>query len=144
MDKTNTDPSAYIASLIPGRREVVSSLDQRISAALPGQSRTLWTGKFWGGSVQTIIGYGDLTTRQSSGKTVHWFMVGLAVQKNYFSLYVNAVEDAQYVAEKYRDELGQVKIGKASISFKKLEDLDLTGLDKVLSIARDQLHRQAR
>jgi hypothetical protein len=65
-------------------------------------------------------------------------MVGLAIQKNYISIYVNAVEDGQYVSEKYRSKLGKVKAGKSSISFKHLDDLDLDTLQKVVTIARDQ------
>jgi hypothetical protein len=99
----------------------------------------LWEGTFWGGTEQAIIGYGDYTITLSRGQKSEWFMVGLAAQKNYISIYVNAVEDGQYVAEKYRSELGKVKVGKSSISFKHLDDLDTDTLQKVLSIARGQL-----
>lgn len=139
MKKTNLDPSSYIASLAPDDRETISYIDGLISEVMDGQTRTLWEGKFWGGTDQKIIGYGDLNTTQSRGKKVEWFMVGLAVQKNYFSLYINAVEEGQYVSEKYAPELGKVKVGKASISFKKVEDLDIPSLRKVLVIARNHL-----
>ncbi|MGV8083607.1 MAG: hypothetical protein AB2L09_08265 [Coriobacteriia bacterium] len=112
-----------------------------ITDVMDNPPRTLWEGRFWGGSEQTIIGYGDFVSGRP-GKQTDWFMVGLALQKNYISLYVNAVQNGQYVAEQYRSQLGRVKVGKASISFNRLDDINLDGLAAVLRIARDQLARQ--
>jgi hypothetical protein len=61
--------------------------------------------------------------------------VALASQKNYMSLYVCAVEDGEYLAEKYGNKLGKVSVGKSCIRFKKLEDLNLPALNKVLQKA---------
>jgi hypothetical protein len=142
MEKTDRDPSAYLDTLPEEVRASMQSLDQLLSGIMVGQSRVLWEGVFWGGTNQVIIGYGDISTTQSRGRTVDWFMVGLALQKQYISIYVNAVEDRQYVVEKYRDQLGKAKVGKASISFKRLDDIDLAGLTRVVAIARDQLADQ--
>lgn len=139
MERTDKDPSAYLDSLPDDIREDMKRLDRLISGIMDGYSRALWEGVFWGGTEQTIIGYGDLTTKGSRGSAVEWFMVGLALQKNYISIYVSAVEDGQYVAEKYRSELGKVKGGKSSISFKSADDVDFEALSKVLTIAREQL-----
>ena len=139
MKKTDKDPSAYLASLPDDVRDSMQRLDRLISDVMAGQPRILWEGVFWGGTEQAIIGYGDLTTDRGRGKVVEWFMVGLALQKNYISLYVNAVADGQYVAEKYREKLGKVKVGKASISFKRIEDVELDVLRELLTIARAQL-----
>jgi hypothetical protein len=139
MEPTTDDPTAYLASLPPGRREEMTELDQRISKAMTGHSRVLWKGVFWGGTEQTIIGYGDLQTTGSKGKVVDWFMVGLALQKNHISVYVNAVRDGRYLAEAYADRLGKVKVGRASIALKRLEDLDLEAFTEVLEGAREQM-----
>lgn len=136
MQKTEKDPSRYLESLPEPQREMMKQLDRLISSVMTDQVRTLWEGTFWGGSEQTIIGYGDLAVGKQK---TDWFMVGLALQKNYVSVYVNAVKDGEYVAEQYRSKLGKVKGGKASISFKSLEDVDLDRLTEVLEIARDQL-----
>ncbi len=85
------------------------------------------------------MGYGDLSMVQSRGRRVDWFMVGLAVQKNYFSVYVNAVEGSEYVAEKYRDRLGKVKVGKSTISFRRIEGVNLEALADVVRLARARL-----
>ena len=138
MNKTTKDISAHIESLPDEFRQSIERLDRIISEIMVGHSRVLWEGTFWGGSEQAIIGYGDLSIKLSSGKQSEWFMVGLAVQKRYISCYINAVEDGMYAAEKYRSELGKVKVGKSSISFKHLDDLNLPALQKLLRIARDQ------
>lgn len=57
----------------------------------------------------------------------------------HISLYVNAVQDGRYVSESFGPKLGKVKVGKASISFKRLEDVDLEALTEVLKIARDEM-----
>lgn len=133
----------YLDGLPDDRREPMRQLDRLIADVMQGHSRVLWQGVFWGGTEQSIIGYGDLTTGRPGGKTVEWFMVGLALQKQHLSIYVNAVEDGRYVAEAYRSELGKVKVGKASIAIKRVEDVDLDALRRVLVIARDQLDAPA-
>ncbi len=138
MNKTKKDIFVHIESLPDELRQDIKHLDKIISEIMDGHSRVLWEGTLWGGTQQEIIGYGDYTINLSRGKKSEWFMVGLAIQKNYISIYVNAVEDGQYVAEKYRSKLGKVKVGKSSISFKRLDDLDMDTLKKVLSIARGQ------
>ncbi len=66
---------------------------------------------------------------------ISWPVVALANQKNYVSVYVCAVDHGTYIAEKYKDELGKVSVGKSCIRFKKLEDIDLPTLRKVLLAA---------
>ena len=91
----------------PARADIVK-LDKQISKIMQGLERVVWEGKFWGGSDQQIIGYGDYTHKNRGGDVVDWFIVGLALQKNYISVYVNAVEDNQNLAEKYAAKLGKV------------------------------------
>lgn len=92
-------------------------------------------GRLWAGSDQKIIGYGTFSYTNSSGKTTNWFMVGLAAQKNYISMYVNAVDDDGYVLKKYADRLGKAKVGSASISFKSVEDINLDILMELVDVA---------
>jgi hypothetical protein len=65
MERTTEDPSSYIQSLPESSRGSLRRFDKLISTVFEGHSRVLWKGVFWGGSEQTIIGYGDLNTRQS-------------------------------------------------------------------------------
>lgn len=136
MIKTTANPTEYLHSLENEFKDDLIALNKLISKVMKGKSRILWEGIFWGGSEQNIIGYGEWSYKNSSGKTVEWFIVGLAAQKNYISIYVNAVEDKQYVAEKYKSKLGKVKVGKSSISFKKLSDINQETLTEMLEKAK--------
>lgn len=139
MERSSTKPSAWLATLPESRRAEMKRLDKLIAQRMKGHGRVLWEGTFWGGSEQTIIGYGDLDFTNSRGKTVPWFMVGLALQKQHISIYVNAVDGRQYAAEKFARRLGKVKVGKASVSFGRVADVDLDVLCELLDLACRQL-----
>lgn len=131
MKIVKTNPDEHIANLPDGVREDIAKLDKEIAKIIP-EDRVLWEGIFWGGSQQSIIGYGHLTFKGSRGD-IEWFVVGLALQKNYISVYVSAVDGKQYLAEKHKGKLGKAKVGKSSISFAKLEDIKL---DVLLDLVR--------
>ena len=106
---------------------------------MPGATRWLWVGTFWGGTDQSIIGYGDIVQPRPRGADVAWFAVGLARQQRHLRLYANAVDDRRYLGQVYADRLGKVRVGAASISFRRAEDLDVDGLRTMLEHA----HRQS-
>jgi hypothetical protein len=136
MERTDTDPDQFIDSLPPETGDDMRRLDRVISEVMADETRALWEGVFWGGSDQTIIGYGDFSSTDSKGKSVDWFKVGLAAQKRHLSLYVNAADSDGYLVGRYADRLGKVKTGSASISFKSADDLDLDVLKELLRAAR--------
>ena len=136
MEKTNRSPAEHIASVPAERREDIERLDALITDLMAGQPKTMWEGRLWGGTDQQIIGYGDYSYRKSNGETVEWFIVGLAVQRNYISVYVNATDGRAYLAETYAERLGKVKVGKSSISFTSLDDVDLEQLSDLITEAK--------
>jgi hypothetical protein len=82
-----------------------------------------------------MIGYGSFPYLNNKKEKLEWPVIALANQKNYISLYVCAVDKGQYIAEKHKAELGKVSVGKSCIRFKKLEDVNLPALKKVLLFA---------
>lgn len=80
-------------------------------------------------------GYGSFAYKNPKKQILHWPVIALASQKNYISIYVCAVDGGEYLAEKYKKELGKVSVGRSCIRFKKLEDLNLKTLAKVLKLA---------
>ena len=137
MHRSTTTPDDHIASLPDGVREEIATLDAEISPVMAGLKRTLWEGVFWGGSQQGIIGYGSYRYKGRSGAEGEWFIVGLAAQKNYLSLYVNAAADGQFLGKVYAPRLGKVKPGSANLQFKRAADLDLAVLREMVQRARD-------
>ena len=140
MEPTNDDVDAFLADR---GSDDMTTLDAHIADVF-GSDRVLWRGIFWGGSEQAIIGYGDWTYRRPGKPDVNWFMVGLAQQKNAISVYIMAVEDGQYAVKKYADTFAsgtgaKPKVGSSVVSFKRLSDLDLEALLRVVRIGREQL-----
>jgi len=135
MERTTKSVDGFLDTLEGKRGEDIRQLDELIREQLPRAERHLYEGKFWGGSDQQIVGYGILDYQNKSGDDVEWFLVGLAAQKDHISMYVNAVEDGQYLLAQYKERLGKAKSGSASISFTSLDGLDLAALGELLSRA---------
>jgi hypothetical protein len=136
MERSTKSPDDHIASLPDDVREDITRLDTEISRVMRGHERVLWEGKFWGGSDQHIIGYGSYRYTGRSGASGEWFVIGLAAQKNYITVFVTAVADGAYLAETYRERLGKAKVGRSSISFKRLADIRLDVLSELITHAR--------
>ena len=111
MQRSTTTPDQHIASLPDDVRGDIATLDAQISEVMAGEERVLWEGRFWGGSDQHIIGYGAYTYTGRSGASGEWFVVGLAAQKNYLSVFVNGAEDGNSLVERYAARLGKAKVG---------------------------------
>ena len=137
MKKTNIDPVEVIGGLPIDEREDMRTLDVEIAGVMDGYETAVYKGTFWGGSHQEIIGYGTQTYQRSDKKTVEWFVIGLARQKDYISIYINVAEDGQYLAEQYGADVGKVKVGKSNLSFATVDDIDLDKLRLLLIKARD-------
>lgn len=116
----------YLAAVPEGRKKTVRFLHGFIQKVSP---------RFKSHFAYNMLGYGSFPYLNYKKETVQWPIVALASQKQYLSLYICAFEQGQYVAEKYRKELGRVSVGKSCIRFRKLEDLNLPGLHRVLRVA---------
>lgn len=136
MKATDENVDEFLASIEGDAGESMRLIDARIRSALPGLSRVLWRGIFWGGTEQAIIGYGDLVQSRPRGHDVEWFLIGLAQQKKHISLYVNAADADGYLGVQHAAALGPVTVGAASIGFRNSSDLDLDELDRLLVRAR--------
>lgn len=137
MQRSSTSPDEFISSLPDGVRDDIAMLDAQLSRIFEGHERVLWEGPMWGGTEQRIVGYGAYRQEGRGGAAVDWFVIGLAVQKAHLSLYVSAAEDGQYLAKRYADRLGKVKVGSANVTFKRLADLDLSVALEMAERARD-------
>ncbi len=138
MEISDTDPDRHLRSIEANDvRDTMIELDTIIRAALPGRQRDLWQGTFWGGTDQTIIGYGHILQDRPQGVDVAWFLVGLARQKRNYSIYVNATDGDGSIGHAYADRLGQVKLGAASIGFTRLANVNIDALSELLQAAHN-------
>lgn len=133
MEISETGVDAHLDSLEdPEVAETMRTLDRLMSRVMPNRRRVLYEGPFWGGTHQQIIGFGHIVQPRPRGDDVHWFLVGLARQKDHYSVYVNAVDDGRYLGQHFEGRLGKVKLGSASIGFRSLDDVDLAVLEELL------------
>ncbi len=109
-------PRDYLASLPGERKSAVGAIHKAVRAAAPELKPRVLRG---------MLGYGKYHYRYPSGREGDWFVVGLASQKNYISLYICLSEKDQYLPEKNKHRLGNVSVGKSCIRFKTLADLNL-------------------
>ncbi|WP_127794628.1 hypothetical protein [Agromyces sp. LHK192] len=141
MERTGVDVDAWLAEaaadLGDARGGQLRELDAVIAPIFAGLDRTLWAGRFWGGTDQQIIGYGAIAQERPRGPAVDWFLVGLAAQSKHFSVYVNAVEGGEYLVRGWADRLGRVKVGAAAVTFADPSALDLDGFVAMLRRARE-------
>lgn len=121
-----TNIKEYFDNLPPDRRKILEKLDEFIKKTAPTLKPHF---------AYNMIGYGSFNYRNYKKEIVDWPTISLANQKNYISLYICAVENGEYVAEKNKLKLGKVSVGKSCIRFKKIEDLNLLELAKVVKIA---------
>lgn len=120
------DIKSYMASLPEDRKQIVKALDAFIKKTVP---------KLKPNFLYNMLGYGSFPYKNYKGELISWPTIALASQKNYISLYVCSIHDGKYLAEMHKKELGKVSVGKSCIRFKKLEDVDLKALAKLLKLA---------
>lgn len=121
-----TTVKEYLANVPEGRKELMMFLHAFIQKAAPGLKVHF---------AYNMLGYGVFPWRNAKHEPITWPVVALANQKNYVSIYVCSIVDGKYLAETFKDDLGKVGVGKSCIRFKKIEDVNLPILKKVLQLA---------
>jgi hypothetical protein len=118
---------SYLASIPAEREEDFLFLHNFIKKTVP---------KLKSHFAYNMLGYGSFQYRNNKKELLNWPVISLANQKNYISLYVCAVDKGEYIAEKNKKELGKVSVGRSCIRFKKVKDINLPALKKVLLLAQ--------
>jgi hypothetical protein len=116
----------YIDMLEPNRKAAIKFLHDFIQKMSPGLKPHF---------AYNMLGYGSFKYKNYKKQEVDWPIIALASQKNYMSLYICALENGEYIAEKYKNKLGKVSVGKSCIRFKTLDDLNLDEVGKVIKKA---------
>lgn len=121
-----TTVKEYLAAVPPERKAIIDFLHAFIQQTAPSLKSHF---------AHNMLGYGSFPYKNYKKEMIEWPVIALANQKQYVSLYVCAVVDGKYVAETHAKELGKVSVGKSCIRFKKLEEVNLDALKKVLKLA---------
>jgi hypothetical protein len=117
-EKAAASPAEYIEKLEGTRRDDIARLHERVVALAPGIATSTGNG---------MLEYGRYEYRYASGREGSWFVLGIASQKAYISVYAPTLTLEPYVAR-----LPKANLGRGCIRFKRLDDVDEGVLDEVI------------
>jgi hypothetical protein len=87
--------------------------------------------KMWG---PAIVGFGDYAYSGSNGKSQQWFMTGFSPRKAALSLYLMGGKDEKLLAK-----LGPSSMGAGCLYIKRLDDVDRTALQQLITTSVKRL-----
>jgi len=129
LAEIKTKPTAqsvdeYINSIADEQKrkdsQTILSLMQKATGEAP---------KMWGGS---MIGFGNVRYKSpATGREVDWFKIGFAPRKANLSLHLMGLQKHEAALAK----LGKHKTGAGCLYINKLEDVDATVLEKIITEA---------
>ena len=109
----------------PQRRDECQQLVELMSSVLKAQP------KMWG---ESIVGFGGYQYRYASGREGEWFVAGFSPRKKALTLYVMGCATTPEMLA----DLGPVTTGKSCIYVKRLSDLHLPSLKKMIRAAQKE------
>ncbi len=124
---TKMDVAAFIRSSDPKKVEdsfTLVALMERLS----GEKATMWG--------PSIIGFGKYHYKYASGREGDMCRIGFSPRKDKFSLYVLDCDEKDQVA--LVKDLGKVTMTVSCIYFKKLADLDMGVLEKLITLSLER------
>ena len=120
--ETDRDVNEFIDSIKNKQRQA----DARVLLDLITEQRGIEP-KIWGVS---IVGYGKYSYQRKNGQEFEWFNVGFSPGSKHMTVYV--MYDINSVPE-LLDKLGPHQTGKGCLYIKKLSDVNLDVLAKIIS-----------
>ena len=135
MFKVEADSlSAYFA-FDPARKGDLQKLDAAIRKAAPNLTRHFHRGTPAGqpGMRFKMIGYGRSSYLASNGQRVAWPVLGVALQKNYISVYISVRKDGRQILPRHARTLGAVRAAENNFSFVRFDDLDAATLGALVA-----------
>jgi hypothetical protein len=118
---TAEDVVAFIEKSDPKKVEDSFKLIE-IMERLSGEKATMWG--------PSIVGFGQYHYQYASGHKGDMCRIGFSPRKGHFSLYILNSDSPEQ--SKLADRLGKIKKAVACIYFKKLDDLNLDVLEKMI------------
>ncbi len=88
--------------------------------------------KMWGTS---IIGFGNIHLKYESGRELDWFPIGFSPRKQNITLYLMGGLEQEELLGK----LGKYSTGKGCLYIKKLADVDVKVLNKLVTISAKKM-----
>jgi hypothetical protein len=130
MFQVHADSLESYLSFDPERRQDLEKLNALIRQAAPNLRRYFHKGTPAGepGMRMKMIGYGKFSYAVRSGKSTSWPVIGVALQRNYISVYVSVTKGGVPIVLSYRGTLGESRMGRNNFSFERFEDLQVANV----------------
>ena len=125
MFRVDADSLEDYLAFDPGRTAELKALHALMRKAAPALKRHFHAGTPAGeaGMRMKMIGYGQFRYAIKSGKPVSWPVIGVALQKNYISVYVAVTRNGKPLVPFYAGKLGELRMGGNNFSFETFADL---------------------
>jgi hypothetical protein len=134
--KVSAASLAEYFSFDPERERDLRLVDGAIRQSAPSLKRWFVAGAREGqlGMKMSLIGYGRFTYEvQASPLPLAWPIMGLALQKNYRSLYCSAKRNDRSIIWEYKDRLGSITVSENGvINFTAAQDFNMPALSEML------------
>ena len=128
MNKNKTQPTQVSVEEFLGTTDPKKKNDSlkliKIMSKLSGEPPVMWG--------PSIIGFGNYHYKYASGREGDMARIGFSPRKDKFSLYLSCDSD---FAKELLPQLGKYTKSVACIYFKKLDDLDLNVLEKLIKLS---------
>jgi hypothetical protein len=137
MFRVAADSLASYLDFDPARKSDLLRLHSLMRKAAPGLKRYFHRGTPAGqaGMRMKMIGYGKFRYAIKSGKTIEWPVIGIALQKNYISVYVAVRKDGQPIVQAYAGKLGELRSGRNNLGFERYQDLKVDAVSSLFADA---------
>ena len=125
MFRVTADTLQAYVDFDPERKRDLIALHELVVSAAPALKRYFHRGTPAGeaGMRMSMIGYGKFRYAVRSGTSVEWPVIGVALQKNYISVYVAVTRHGAPVVSHYAGKLGELRLGNNNFSFERFDDL---------------------
>ncbi len=137
MFRVDVDSLDAYFDFAPQRKAELVKLDRLIRKSAPTLQRHFHAGTPAGsaGMRMKMIGYGKFQYAIKSGKTTPWPVIGVALQKNYISVYVAVRKNERPLVQAYAGRLGELRSGNNNFSFEAFDELNVTELSRLFANA---------
>ncbi|MCU0274614.1 MAG: hypothetical protein MUE34_15405 [Acidimicrobiales bacterium] len=130
---TEQDVTAFLDAVENPRRRQEGHLLREMMERITGQPAVMWG--------PTMVGFGSTPSTNSLG-THHWFDVGFSPRARAMTIY--GVHDGDEPDDPLLAELGPHTTGKSCLYVKRLDQVDLDVLGRLVTAAWRKLHPDVR
>src|SRR5258708_25668086 len=137
MFRVTADSLGAYLDFDPERKPDLVKLHKLMAKTAPALKRYFHKGTPAGeaGMRMKMIGYGKFRYAIKSGKTTEWPVIGVALQKNYISVYVSVTKAGAPLVPAYKGKLGELRIGGNNFSFVRFYDFRCPALASLFAAA---------